>query len=75
MFTFIWNIDKTAIIKVDDISSVKIRRIADDSYWLEAKMIDREIYVLEEANNIRDAKQLLANWQDRLSNYHFKKKW
>lgn len=74
MRDFIWNEAKTAIIKVKDISSIKIHKIANDIFQLEAKLNNGETYILNKLDNIRDAKQKLANWEDDLVYYCLRNK-
>ena len=74
MREFIWNEDGTAILKVEDISSIEICPINEDEFCLQAVMQNGNWFTLETIDNLRKAKQTLANWEDRLVSYYAKKK-
>lgn len=74
MREFIWNEDGTAILKVEDISSIEICPINEDEFHLQAVMQNGNWFTLETIDNIQEAKQALANWEDRLVSYYAKKK-
>ena len=75
MREFIWNEDGTAILKVEDISSIEICPINEDEFRLQAVMQNGNWFTLETIDNIQEAKQALANWENRLVFYYAKKKW
>ena len=74
MRRFIYNNDKDAIIDVEKIVSVRIHRCANIIFQIEANLINKEVYILDKLDNIQEAKQALANWEDRLVFYYAKKK-
>ena len=75
MREFIWNEDGTAILKVEDISSIEICPINEDEFRLQAAMQNGNWFTLETIDNIQEAKQALANLENRLVFYYAKKKW
>lgn len=75
MREFIWNEDGTVILKVEDISSIEIQPIDENEFHLQAVMQNGNWFTLETIDNIQEAKQALANWEDRLVFYYAKKKW
>ena len=75
MRDFIWNEDGTVILKVEDISSIEIQQIDENEFHLQAVMQNGNWFTLETIDNIQEAKQALANWEDRLVFYYAKKKW
>lgn len=75
MREFIWNEDGTAILKVEDISFIEICPINEDEFRLQAVMQNGNWFTLETIDNIQEAKQALANWENRLVFYYAKKKW
>lgn len=74
MRDFIWNEDGTVILKVEDISSIEIQPIDENEFHLQAVMQNGNWFTLETIDNIQEAKQALANWEDRLVFYYAKKK-
>lgn len=67
---FIWNYDKTALLKIDDISSIEF----DSIYRIKAIMLSGESYIIGTAKNYQDAMEKIADWKTRLSHYYTKKK-
>lgn len=74
MREFIWNEDGTAILKVEDISSIEICPVDENGFHLQAVMQNGNWFTLEIIDNIQEAKQALANWENRLVFYYAKKK-
>ena len=74
MRDFIWNEDGTVILKVEDISSIEIQQIDENEFRLQAIMQNGNWFTLETIDNIREAKQALANWEDSLVFYYTRKK-
>lgn len=75
MRDFIWNENGTVILKVEDISSIGIQQIDENEFCLQALMQNGNCFTLETIDNIQEAKQALANWEDKLRFYYARKKW